>query len=177
MIKMRKGLLILIIVLCLAVGYPNSLGSSKIFPNGMSVNVEKWKFTDSFYADYWVSPNLYQKIATIPPEGAKFLWVYIIVENKGDLPKNIPRYNGVELLYKGEILDPSDPSDKIYCEWNNGKTIDVYGGYGYLYDSDGEEIYPGVKREDWVYYEVPQNFHPEDTRIVIWGEEWGLSQM
>ena len=143
----------------------NRIGSPKIFPNGMSCNVDRWKFTGDYYRHV---------VKYLPHEGAKFLWVYISAKNVGDLPESIPSEDDIYLLYKGRKFNPLNTSpSRQYWTQDRDEEIKLYpiGGSAWgVY-----KIYPGVKKDGWIHFEIPQNFHPEDARIVIWGEKWRLS--
>jgi len=208
---MRDNWVIIMIVLCLAIfcvgtyGYfftdkdvysnptsttyvppYNKIGSPKIFPNGMSVNVEKCKFTDDYYCN--------DRIRS-PPEGAKYLWAYISAKNVGDLPENIPSVGNIYLSYKGRKYRPLDRpwivsrsylNIEYYWTQDKDKKIKLYPIGMMVMDPDSElglggsvgeigEIYPGIKKDGWIFFEIPQNFYPKDAILIIWAEKWRLS--
>jgi hypothetical protein len=84
-----------------------------------------------------------------PSPGAAFLWVHIIVENKGDNAQS-PLYI-FELYYKGEI------TNKI-----------TLGTYEPLPRSKLtlDKINPGIHLDGWILFEVPQDLSLSDVYFL-----------
>ena len=78
-----------------------------------------------------------------PPEGAAFLWVHLLRENRGS-SSDLPIYScfWVSLLYRGNELRPSWDGD-----YHVGRPSWSGGGCA--------QLYPGKRDEGWVCFEVP----------------------
>jgi len=92
--------------------------------------------------------------AEAPPEGAKFLWIKIAVENVGENADYSPHSSSFKVLHKGtEISTPwwwelREPADRpLYEGW--------------------KQIYPGVRKEGWLRFTVPERAKPEDLLLVF----------
>lgn len=85
-------------------------------------------------------------------EGADYLFVYFKAENFGEVAHTPPYKYSISLMYKGR---------KIYPElsWKGVS-------YRVKYDPD-EKIYPGVTKEGWLCYEVPEDIDLSDGEISI----------
>ena len=87
-----------------------------------------------------------------PPEGAKFLWVRIAVENTGEHAAETPSPSDFLIRYKEEniradlFLFEEPPEMPAYIS---------------------ETIYPGVRREGWLRFTVPARAQPEDLLLVF----------
>ena len=122
-----------------------SLGESVVVGN-ISFTVVKYEFTDSYEARY---PK--EKYTHRPPEGAKYLWVYVKAKNVGELAYYIPGNYGVDLLYKGEEIMYTSPN------WFYEKEM-YYGG---------TKIYPDITEEGWILYEVPKGIETSQAKICV----------
>ena len=122
-----------------------SLGESAIV-DGISFTVVKYEFTDS----YEVS-NPLENYTHRPPEGAKYLWVYVKAQNVGELAYYTPGDFGVDLLYKGGEIMRTSPA------WFYEKKM-YYGG---------TKIYPSVSEEGWILYEVPKGIEISQAKICV----------
>jgi hypothetical protein len=99
------------------------------------------------YKTKWGSPEA-------PPEGAKFLWIKIAVENVGENADYSPHSSNFKVLHKGtEISTP--------WRWELREPADrpLYEGW--------EQIYPGVRKEGWIRFTVPERAKPEDLLLVF----------
>jgi hypothetical protein len=97
------------------------------------------------------------------PEGATSLWIYVKGKNVGEVPRSLPYFYDVELLYKGTSPTAHDPS----VFWLHGTSKEGYTG--------GGEIYPGVVREGWILYTVPEGVDTSQVKIrVTYAKEQGL---
>ena len=131
-----------------------SLGESVVVGN-ISFTVVKYEFTDSYESRY---PK--EKYTHRPPEGAKYLWVYVKAKNIGELAYYIPGKSGVDLLYKGEKIWYTSPNP-----WFDEKKM-YYGG---------EKIYPDVTKEGWILYEVPKGIEISQAKICTGTRTWRLA--
>lgn len=138
-----------------------ALGETAII-YGISFTVDRYEFTDSYVTEH--NKTVY------PADGAKFLWIYVKAQNKGEIAREIPSrdWRDMQLLYKGSEIHP-------YFEFNH--EIPPMGGR--MYPKYGEEIYPNVTREGWVLFEVSININMSQARLHVeryYGEEatWNL---
>lgn len=97
------------------------------------------------------------------PEGATSLWIYVRGKNVGEVPQSLPYFHDVELLYKGTNPKAHDPFS--YFLYRTSKK-----GY-----KGGGEVYPGVVREGWILYTVPEGVDTSQVKIrVTYAKEQGL---
>lgn len=89
-----------------------------------------------------------------PPEGAKFLWVRLAVENVGENATTSPSYSEFKVLHRGA---------EIAAEWawifSRPRDRSIYKSW--------EQIYPGVRKEGWLRFTVPERAQPEDLLLVF----------
>ncbi|VUT27904.1 MAG: hypothetical protein SYNGOMJ08_00459 [Candidatus Syntrophoarchaeum sp. GoM_oil] len=122
-----------------------SLGESLVV-NNISFTVVKYEFTESYEAGYE------ENYTYRPPEGAKYLWVYVKAKNVGELAYYAPGDYDVNLLYKGEKIIYKHPDP-----WFDEKAM-YYGG---------TEIYPNVNEEGWTLYEVPEGIDISQAKVRV----------
>ena len=109
---------------------------------GESVTIEDLVFTVS---EYEIVESSYAA------EGAQYLLIYFKVENVGEVAHTLPYKYSIVLSYKDRKVGPE---------------IEIRGiNYRVKYDPD-EKIYPGVTKEGWIAYEVPENIDLEDAFIL-----------
>jgi hypothetical protein len=89
-----------------------------------------------------------------PPEGAKFLWIKIAVENVGKDANYLPHSSSFKVLHKGTEISPPRL-------WELREPAELP-----LYESSGQ-IYPGVRKEGWLRFTVPELAKPEDLSLVF----------
>jgi hypothetical protein len=89
-----------------------------------------------------------------PPEGAKFLWVRIAVENSGEHAAQTPFPSEFLIRYKEKDIR----ADLLLPEIEEPPAMPAY---------KSETIYPGVQREGWLRFTVPARAQPEDLLLVF----------
>jgi hypothetical protein len=87
-----------------------------------------------------------------PPEGAKFLWVRIAVENTGEHAAETPSSSDFLIRYKEKDIRADLPLSE------EPPAMPAY---------KSETIYPGVRREGWLRFTVPARAQPEDLLLVF----------
>ena len=87
-----------------------------------------------------------------PPEGAKFLWIEIAVENVGEHAADAPSPYDFLVRYKGEDIR----ADSLLF-------LEPSGMSAY----QGERIYPGVRRTGWLRFTIPAGAQAEDLVLVL----------
>ncbi|HJH25646.1 MAG TPA: hypothetical protein C5S37_02485 [Methanophagales archaeon] len=94
-----------------------------------------------------------------PPEGAKFLWVYVIAKNVGEVAREVPdSLYDIKMLYKGEEISTQY---LVGSEFTRKREI---------YDSSGmfsDPLYPGVTDEGWILFEVPEGIDLSQAKIHV----------
>jgi len=88
-----------------------------------------------------------------PPEGAKFLWVRIAVENSGEHAAQTPFPSKFLIRYKEKDIH----ADHLTSE----EESPVMPAYKF------ETICPGVRREGWLRFTIPARAQPEDLLLVF----------
>ena len=127
-----------------------SLGESAILED---IEITVVRFEESHEYEYTFNKTVY------PAEGAKFLWVYVIAKNVGEVAREVPdRSDGIEMLYKGE---------KIFTHNMGGSASSLKRK---IYDSPGifsDQIFPGVTEEGWILFEVPEGIALSQAKIRV----------
>lgn len=104
-----------------------------------------------------------------PPEGATYLWVRVLRENRGS-STDLPIYSCLWtwLLYQGEELHPIWIVHPKREDWSGGGCNKLYSGY---------------QDEGWVCFEVPSGIDPSKVYLRIesyqgpeFKQVWGLSR-
>jgi hypothetical protein len=111
---------------------------------GVRVSINGYEFASSYEEEY--------RGQVTPEEGATFLWIHVYAENVGEVEKSLPAAYYFELLYKGDEIYHDTPGSV--------KGREVY---------KGESVYPGVGREGWVLYELPDAAQAHDIVVRL---EW-----
>jgi hypothetical protein len=144
--------------------FKSGIGGSKLSvgetgeTDSLSITLVKYALTDS-----WIE-RLYD-IEHKAPKGAKFLFMYIKVENIGKTRTAFPCFLGCEdkisLHYAGA---------KMPHAWQviDAKFSPQYSVYGRCIK------YPGDSKEGWIVFEVPEGIELEDTTLEIKGLVWKL---
>ena len=105
-----------------------------------------------------------------PPEGAAYLWVHLLRENRGD-SSDLPIYScfWMSLLYRGDELRPSWDGDHHpeRLSWSGGGC---------------EQLYPGKQDEGWVCFKVPAGIDLSEATLHVksyegpeFEQEWRLT--
>ena len=123
-----------------------SLGESAIVDD-ISFTVVKYEFTDSYEES---DPFLEKYTSHRPPEGAKFLWIYVKAKNVGDVKHYLPGRSDVDILYKSATIR----GEFFWCP----HLRETYGG---------DDVYPGVDSEGWILYEVPAGINMTQAKIRV----------
>jgi hypothetical protein len=127
-----------------------SLGESAILDD---IEITVVRFEESHEYEYTFNETVY------PAEGAKFLWVYVIAKNVGEVAREVPdRSDDIEMLYKGE---------KIFTHNMGGSASSLKRK---IYDSPGifsDQIFPGVIEEGWILFEVPEGIELSQAKIRV----------
>ncbi len=89
-----------------------------------------------------------------PPEGAKFLWVRIAVENGGEHAAETPSPSEFLIRYKEKDIR----ADSLLPLFEEPSAMPAY---------TSETIYPGVRREGWLRFTIPARAGPEDLLLVL----------
>ena len=105
---------------------------SEVRYNDLLIKLTKYEFSDSYKTDYDYEET--------PPEGAKFLWIYLIVRNDGKNSTNSPSSYEFTLIYQNKQID----TDGIYS---------TRPGYDEFNSGD---IFPGISREGWLRFTLPK---------------------
>ena len=125
-----------------------SWGSRYTTPAGYEIRVHSPRLADSYsYLDYSGVPN-----EKFPENGGQWLFVDVFVKNNTGQARLSPSTRDFVLLFGNQQSDPE------------GFILDDPIDYGPQFD--GGELQPGVEREGWILFEVPQGISVEDIRIA-----------
>jgi len=155
-----------------------------VYKDEVLVSVESWGETY----------NIVDKPIT-PPKGAKFLFLHIRVENVGKVKKSFPCWlpfpndsrrlftscNDISLYYRDSLMD----SHAII--YNEGYKMGFYydecvtllekeHSYCPPYIWIDESVYPGISKEGWIAFIVPEGIELEKTTLKIRGLIWKLEE-
>jgi len=150
-----------------------SLGESAILDD---IEFTVVRFEESheyeYECEYWFNKTVFNE-TVYPAEGAKFLWMYVIAKNVGEVAREVPDgtccgYGDIEMLYKGEKIFTIEYSSRLKRK---------------IYDSTGmfsDPLYPGVTDEGWILFEVPKGINISQAKICVDFEErktmtWSLT--
>lgn len=135
--------------------------------------VYRYKLFDNYtYHNDALNINLPQN----PPEGKKYLFVFLNIENIGKTRVFIPTVKAITVLSKGEIfaIDPDRNPDLWIVELqtskklNNGESVRDFGikEKGMI---ESEFVYPGTSNaiDGYLIYVVPKDINPEETIVSI----------
>lgn len=93
------------------------------------------------------------------PEGAKYLFIQIKLENIGKTRKTFPGYVDFSLHYAGSRMVRADIWNCLSHEMYIGGIFSKY---------------PGSSEEAWLAFEVPKGIELEDTTLNIGGLVWRM---
>jgi hypothetical protein len=128
----------------------------------ISFTVVKYELENSYQCNCTMAYCSESSKIGLPPEGAKFLGVYVRGENVGEVAHELPDPYEVKLVYKGTTISDTSPCKSLFTN--------ELGRERYV----GGKIYPGVSREGWIFYEVPLGFDETQAQIYTMGNYWGL---
>jgi hypothetical protein len=122
-----------------------ALGQSVVYGN-VKTTIVRYEFSGAYQGSFMTEK---------PKAGFKFLWLYVIAENVGNSPAYLPHGSiGSQfyILYRGQQQIEPDP----YVEERPG-----YSPY------ESVQAIPGVKREGWLRFSVPEQAQPVDLRVLF----------
>lgn len=119
---------------------PNNLGQSITYQDVKTTIIE-YQFSSSYKNKYGGNVN--------PPEKAKFLWLHLSTENVGQVAVSAPSSYQFKLIYKA-----TNVTGALYLGDRSG-----YPAY------QSSSIYPGVRVDGWVQFNLPQDARPEDIQV------------
>lgn len=136
---------------------PQTVGA-EVQHGDFAVTLLEYQFSDSYKDAYDADEE--------PPEGAKFLWIRILVRNAGQNSGYSPSPSDFSVIYLGEQID----SD-FYFSGRSG-----YEQY------DAGELFPGISREGWIRFTLPEAAEPTQIMVVfkpleLFGEEFSSWQL
>jgi len=108
----------------------------------------------SFIVDAWGFAPIWGD--SEPPEGAKFIWMYINVTNVGDVPiEHLPHEFKVE--YRGTSASPREARKDAY-------DLPSKTAYGMMWSK--KDYYPGTSNAGYILFEVPQNLESGEATLI-----------
>lgn len=122
-------------------------GEEYVSPDGMAFTVDSIEFFDS-YTWSGSSGNTYEEQA---PAGKKWAKVYVVAENKGSEQAYSPFASDVS------IIADNSQYDNTYISNDEG-------------EYEHSEIAPGIVREGWIVYELPEDLSKDDFRVQ-WADD------
>lgn len=168
-----------------------NIGDTGITKDDIEITVTEYKFVDHFE-----QKAINDKINKYyPPEGAKFLIIYLKVTNVGlvETPTNTISFNRFSsdvdtptLSYAGNEIKANDniaygvsvsSSEKIYYSLGLLTIYDLFvnndDDYNPKFKGYGK-AYPNVTKEGWMAFSVPANIDLSETRLQIHGLKWSF---
>lgn len=174
----------------LSIGTSLSIGDTSTTEDDIEITVTEYKFVD-----YFEQKSIYNKVSkSYPPEGAKFLILYLKVTNVGavETPSNTISVSMLsfdssdtpKLLYAGNEIKANSNnikygvsdsySDKIFYGLymnTNDLFLTSDDNYNPKFKGYGKE-YPNVTKEGWMAFSVPANIDLSETKLEIHGLKW-----
>lgn len=134
--------------------------------DGLSITLVKGELNEGYSYNTWSGSAL-----EVPTTGAKFLFLYIKVENIGKVKKRFPCSSTDKFFGGNDIAvyyaDTKMPQHQI-------KPSPTYTPvYSVRY---GEERYPGLSEEGWIAFEVPAGIELDKTTVKIRNVVWRLAE-
>ena len=191
---MKINILFLMLILVLVSGCITenlNIGDNGITKDDIEITVTEYKFVDHF--EQKVINDKINKY--YPPEGAKFLIIYLKVTNVGlvETPTNTISFNRFSsdvdtptLLYAGNEIKANDniaygvsgsDSEKIYYSSGLLTIYDLFvnndDDYNPKFKGYGK-AYPNVTKEGWMAFSVPANIDLSETKLQIHGLKWSF---
>jgi hypothetical protein len=167
-----------------------NIGDTSITKDDIEITVTEYKFVDHF--EKIVINNKITKC--YPPEGAKFLIIYLKVTNVGlvETPTDTISFNRFSsdtptLLYAGNEIKATNNiaygasdsySEKIY--YSSASLLTTYDLFVNLDDDYKPKFtgygkaYPNVTKEGWIAFSVPANIDLSETELQIHGLKWSF---
>jgi hypothetical protein len=149
-----------------------NLGEAGITKDDIEITVTEYKFVD--YFEYPIINNQVQQY--YPPEGAKFLLIYMKVTNIGSVEApsdtillTVDQEDTPTILYAGTKIVSNEFK---MVERNVYQIFSHYGDdYSPQFAGYGSE-YPNVTKEGWIMFIVPANIDLSKTELEIHGLKW-----
>jgi hypothetical protein len=121
---------------------PSSSGDSIIWDT-LRVTMGHLEITQDYLTDYGSS--------RVPPEGQKFLWVHIRIQNTGQVQRDTPALEHFSLLYAADELKPTYGHRQNYMD----------------YSTFGSVISPSQELDGWIRFDIPTTAKLNDLRFVF----------
>lgn len=123
---------------------PSTYGTGEYVEHGdIRVAVTAYEFSESYQDEFGFEQA--------PPEGSKFLWIYVRVENIGQNAVDAPYASNFAIAYEGKQTDAD-----IFI-------VDRPGYETY----PGGQIFPGVAKEGWIRFTIPSAAKSEDIQVLF----------
>lgn len=117
--------------------------SDSILWDDLQVTMDQLEITSEYLTDFGSTRT--------PPEGKKFLWVYVRLKNTGQVEMDVPVLEHYSILYAAIEVKP------IYGHRN-----------GYVdYSTLGTTIFPGQELDGWLRFDIPSTAELKDMRFVF----------
>lgn len=116
---------------------------SEVTHEDFTVALVEYEFSAAYKDEY--------DIPETPPEGAKFLWIHIVVRNIGQNAAISPSSSDFSVVYLREQIDV----DFVFAS---------RAGYD---EYDGGQLFPGVVREGWLRFTLPRAAEPSQLTVVF----------
>jgi hypothetical protein len=111
--------------------------------------------------DYYRYEDIYGEESIQEPESGQYVFVNLKTQNQGDVPKTLPSSYDFQMIANNRQYEPATA---LYNE-----PIDKGESY------EGGEVQPGIIREGYFVFEVPEDVN-EDDISVVWNEMISLSE-
>jgi hypothetical protein len=134
--------------------------------DGLSMTLVKGELNEGYSYNTWSGSAI-----EAPSEGAKFLFLYIKVENIGKVKERFP-CSSTDRFFGGNDIavyyaDTKMPQHQIK------PSPDYTPVYSVRY---GDERYPGLSEEGWIAFEVPAGIELDETTFKIRDVGWQLAE-
>ena len=134
--------------------------------DGLSVTLSKVELNEGYSYNTWSGSAIEE-----PPEGAKFLFLYIKVENTGKVKERFPCSSSDRFFGGNDIA--LDYADTTMPQHQLKPSPDYTPVYSVHY---GDERYPGLSEEGWIAFEVPAGIELDETTFTIRDVGWRLEE-
>lgn len=131
------------------------IGQEYTTANSIGITVEMVQL-----ADYYRYEDIYGEQSIQESETGQYVFVTLRTQNQGDVPKSLPT------SYDFQIIANNRQYDSSYLL---NEPLDVGEPY------EGGEVQPGIVREGYIAFEVPEDVNKQDVSIV-WNELISLNE-
>lgn len=132
-----------------------NLGEEYTTANSIGITVERVQLTD-----YYRYEDIYGEQSIQESETGQYVFVNLKTQNQGDEPKSLPT------SYDFQIIANNRQYDSTYLL---NEPLDIGEPY------EGGEVQPGIIREGYMAFEVPEDVNKQDVSIV-WNELISLNE-